>query len=78
MKDRRCQLCINKVNQNESGSGGIEIGFLKWFNSLQPWKVQIIICYDCFWKLSEYLNLSEWDKKTITEQKTIKLKKPLP
>ena len=63
-----CRTCPNPVSQEKNGQGGYEIGIVRWFSTIEPWDVQVIICASCFKKLEKTLGLSEFEVKRINEQ----------
>lgn len=58
LKPMQCLICPNEIEQKNDGSGGYEIGLSKWFGTIEPWDMQVILCPSCFKKLAKFLTLS--------------------
>jgi hypothetical protein len=64
-----CVRCDNEVTQEQDGSGGYELGLTKFFETLEPWAIQKLICKDCFKFLSKELKLDNRDIQVTENQK---------
>ena|SRR3990167_5295585 len=64
-----CRNCSAPIYQKLNGGGGYEVGLQKWFQGIEPWPTIIQLCKSCFQKVISNIDLSDYDKECIEEQK---------
>lgn len=64
-----CYTCeADDLKQLKDGSGAFEIGIAKWFQTIERWDVQLIICKKCFRALIATLKIEAGVMSKIKKQ----------
>lgn len=72
MTKSHCLICNVSIEQKVDGSGGIEIGFCKWFTTIQPWEVMRILCNSCGEKVMKRAGVDEHGVEQLHKQVSVK------